>query len=279
MRFPGRRFLVGRGAALLNPPGGIRRYLTARGGPHFLIIGAQRCGTTALFGGLCHHPAVVPPLQKEIHFFDLYRARGLRWYRSFFPQRLPAGAVTGEATPEYLFYPACAREVRRSFPEAKIIVSLRDPVERAFSQYWHHVKKKGERLSFEEALQVEEERLPGELVALGEDSTRYSHILWNYSLLRRGHYAQQLQTWLTYFPKDQIHVVRAEDLWSGSTDAVEGVLAFLGLSTTPPAGAGPTHAFTAGEMKPDVRRRLEEYFAPYNRELERLLGREMGWSS
>ena len=109
--------------------------------PHFLVIGAQRCGTTSLYRTLALHPQVIPPVfEKGIHYFDTADnfARGLTWYRGHFPlswtarRRGGAGYRTGEASPYYMFHPTAIERIARVLPEVRLVVMLRDPVERAF---------------------------------------------------------------------------------------------------------------------------------------------------
>ena len=126
---------------------------SARRLPDFLVIGAQRAGSTSLFAQLCEHPGVAAPSHKEIHYFDLQSFRGLRWYRSHFP---PAGRsrgrITGEASPYYLFHPAVPARVAEALPDVRLVALLRDPVARAYSQYQLSVRDGHETLGFEEAL-------------------------------------------------------------------------------------------------------------------------------
>src|SRR5436189_26280 len=118
--------------------------------PDFLILGAQKAGTTALYAYLRWHPQVTGPSFKEVSFFDRHYARGERWYRAHLPVR--RRAVVGEASPSYLFHPLAPERVARMLPEARLIALLRNPVDRAFSHYQHEVALGREQLSFEDAL-------------------------------------------------------------------------------------------------------------------------------
>lgn len=107
--------------------------------PRFLIIGAQKAGTTSLFDYLSHHPYLVPSRQKEVCFFsndELYQ-KGEAWYHSHFPMpyRVLKGSLAYEATPEYLFYPQCPERIFQYNAGMKLIIILRDPVERAYSAW------------------------------------------------------------------------------------------------------------------------------------------------
>ncbi len=148
--------------------------------PRFLIIGAQRSGTTSRYEYRLVHPRVAPAARKEIHCFDLRFDKGMDWYRAQFPD-CAGGLVTGEASPYYVFHPHVPERVRRHLPDVKLITLLRNPVDRAYSHYQHEVRLEREPLSFEEATEREGERLDGELDRMLEDESYYS--------LRHQHYS------------------------------------------------------------------------------------------
>src|SRR5207248_4207503 len=122
-----------------------------RATPDFLVVGAQRSGTTSLFRYLAAHPAVGAPVRKEIQYFTLHYQRGDGWYRTHFPMT-GRQRVTFEATPYYLFHPAAPQRAASSVPHAKVIVLLRDPVSRTFSHWQHNASRGLEHLGFEAAL-------------------------------------------------------------------------------------------------------------------------------
>jgi len=136
--------------------------------PDFLIIGAQRCGTTSLFNYLSQHPDIYPSFPKEVHYFSNYYKKGTAWYRSHFPltwqkkyRELVQGRkfMTGEATPYYFSHPHAPRRIFNALPKVRLFLLLRNPVDRAFSHYQYEVKMGIESLSFEEAIDKEEDRL------------------------------------------------------------------------------------------------------------------------
>src|SRR5690606_34294189 len=116
--------------------------------PNFLVIGAQRAGTTLLHRILEAHPEVyVPYRRKEVHFFDLYFDRTTQWYENFFPPSEPAAKykAIGEVTPDYMFDQAAPFRIKKILPDCRFIVSLRNPVERAYSAYLYSVRSYNER--------------------------------------------------------------------------------------------------------------------------------------
>src|ERR1700730_9070734 len=151
--------------------------------PDFLIIGTQRGGTTSLFHYLEAHPCVRPAVNKDLHFFDRKYNKGLAWYRGHFPTRVERyyaqkirgrAFLTGEASPSYLFHPHTPGRVAQAVPHVKLIVLLRNPVTRAYSQYHHAVELGHETLSFEDAIRGEEERTSGEQRKMLQDAHYYS---------------------------------------------------------------------------------------------------------
>ncbi len=253
-----------------------------RGLPSVLIIGAQRSGTTSLFNYLALHPRIIPPLGKEIHYFDFHYAQGIRYYRGRFPYsyRLRDGALTLEATPYYLIHPLVPERAARLLPQAKLIAVLRNPIDRAFSHYQHEVRGGREPLSFPEAIDKEPERLAGEEKRLRAEPGYYSWNHHRYSYTRRGLYLEQLRRWLEHFPRSQLLVLQSERLFRDPAATMAGVHAFLGLPE--PRLDRYDDSFQQGNyihaIPTDLRSRLARYFEPHNRELFRWMGEEFEWS-
>src|SRR5947209_2068248 len=152
--------------------------------PDFLIIGTQRGGTTALYHYLKTHPCIAPASISDTRFFERKYSKGLRWYQAHFPalwERVYAQQVqksfllTGEACSSYLFYPHSPRRIAQTLPHIKLIVLLRNPVDRAYSQYYHARELGHETLSFEDALRGEEERTAWEREKILKDEQHESH--------------------------------------------------------------------------------------------------------
>jgi hypothetical protein len=256
--------------------------------PDYLIIGAQRAGTTSLFKYLVQHPAVGRPfLGKGAHFFDTNYSGDLDAYRAYFPTTAykwyvkasrRMDAVTGEGSPYYLAHPHAPYRIAETLPDVKLIALLRDPVERAYSHYHHEVARGFEDLSFDEALEQEPTRLAGEIERMRDDPSYNSFAFQHHSYLSRGRYAEQLEVWYGLFPKEQILVLRSEDLFSDPERIYLDVLRFLGL---PAFSLREYEAFnprTYTGMSPATRKRLVEHFAEPNERLYDLVGADFGWS-
>jgi hypothetical protein len=246
--------------------------------PDFLILGVQKAGTTALYAYLRWHPQVTGPSWKEVSFFDRHYRRGVPWYRGHFPVR-SAGRVVGEASPGYLFHPLAPERVKATVPGAKLIVLLRDPVDRALSHYHHEVALGREPLSFEDALDAEEERTRGEEERLVEQPNYFSQAWWDYTYAARGRYAEQLERWLAVFPAEQLLVLASEELAREPARLYAEVLAFLGAPPHDLDAYPRVYEQQYAEMRPETRLRLAERFAQPNRRLYELLGRDFGWTS
>jgi hypothetical protein len=243
--------------------------------PDFLIIGGQRCGTTSLYNYLVEHPGVAPAFMKEVHFFDNRFHKGPNWYRAHFPLR--ESQVTGEATPYYLFHPQAPARAFATVPGARLIVLLRNPIERAFSQYHHQVRMGLETLSFEEAIEREKEGLAAEQNRLEADREYRSALHQTYSYLARGIYVDQLRAWQRFYDRGQMLVLKSEDFYGDPPAALAQVAAFLGL---PACSSGSYPRYNRGdyaELSAPLRQRLGEYFAPHNRRLYEFLGTDLGW--
>lgn len=263
--------------------------------PDFIVIGAQRGGTTSLYNYLIKFPQVAWSYKKEVHYFDTHYTEGLGWYRAHFPTRTWIGInklfgrklVVGEATPYYMFHPLAAKRIAELLPNAKLIAVLRNPIDRAYSQYQQCAQAGRENLSFEDALDGEEERLKNDLGKLlaGE----YDHIPGAYkdhpykiySYQARGRYAEQLERWYQHYPRENILILKAEEMYANPREVMERVSRFLGISTKPAAKMKypKHHAGSYSTMKPETRQKLARYFQPHNKKLYALLGEDYNWEA
>ncbi len=255
--------------------------------PDFLIVGAQRSGTTSLFRNLAAHPAVVPPLfQKGIHFFDVHYGRGLRWYRGHFPVRSLAPRrvarkgvrpMTGEASPYYVFHPLAPGRIARDLPGVKLIVLLRDPVERAFSAHRQETARGFETEPFERALELEPSRLAGEVEKILADPAYVSFSHQHHAYLARGQYAEQLTLLFELFGRERVLVVESADFFERPRLVWESVLAFLELPLSHRDSFRRHNAGPSARLPERLRARLEDYFAPHDERLAALLGEVPTW--
>jgi hypothetical protein len=252
--------------------------------PDFLIIGALKAGTTSLYQYLHQHPHVNPAFKKEIKFYNCLYHRGYFWYRSFFPLRFKMQSnetrfITGEASPNYLFHPKAPQRVAERLPDVKLIVLLRNPIDRAYSHYQMNVRSGWEELTFEEAIEKEPQRLAGEMERILADDRYPLETYRRYSYISKGHYAEHLQRWLEYFPRQNLLVVRSEELFTAPDSVYQSTLAYLGL----PAWSGAHFKVYSGAesyqaMCEETRQSLMAYYQPHNKNLYDLLGQDIEWN-
>lgn len=203
--------------------------------PNFMIVGAQRAGTTSLYKYLAEHPDVGRVrLGKGVHYFDTNFGKSMSWYRSHFPfdaAKIPFKSRpthVGEGAPYYLFHPECATRIDEALPGVRVIAILRDPIERAHSQWVHETARGFETLEFQAALEAEDERLAGEALKLGErDAVSFSH--QHHSYVARGQYAPQVQRLWDVFGQDRVLVMSANQLFVEPATAYARTLDFLSL--------------------------------------------------
>lgn len=180
--------------------------------PTFIIAGAQKAGTTALRIYLSQHDEVFMA-DKEIHFFDRDEnfSKGLEWYESFFDHD-DSERVVGEKTPDYMYDERVAERIYEFLPDVKLIFVLRNPIDRAYSHYWHNVRRGVERNSFHDAVKKE---------IAGVTDTSY---------LDRGKYVIQLRKFAKFFSKSDMLFLRTEDLKSNTVESLKMVLEFLNVN-------------------------------------------------
>lgn len=260
--------------------------------PDFLILGAKKAGTTSLLNWLMAHPHVLPMFPrwqtaKSPHYFDINYWRGSHWYRSHFPHAVSRAAhqrrtgvrpMSGEASPYYLFHPAAPARIAATIPDVKLVVTLREPVARAYSNYWDRVATGFEdAATFEDAIEAEQSRLAGCDDRQLEDPYAYFPHHDHHSYLARGLYAVQLRRYWDVLPRANMLVLTADRLAADPCAGFERVQDFLGLprASVPLAVVNERRGYPP--MSPTTRTLLAEYYRPHNRELYALLGEDLGW--
>ncbi len=246
--------------------------------PDFLIIGAQKCGTSSLLYYLSQHPQIAVPDKKEIHFFDKNYQMGTDWYENQFSRKSEAAKITGEATPYYLFHPHVPQRVALHYPEIKIIVLLRNPVDRAYSHFWMIKNRGQENLStFEAAIEAEAERIEPELAKMLTNPKYRSMAHQHYSYLSRGKYFEQLQNWFPYFPIFNFCFIKTENLKAKPMLELERLHSFLGIRFIAPDDLSFQRTGEYPPMSTETRRMLNNYFYPHNEKLKTILADEFTW--
>lgn len=251
--------------------------------PDFIVIGVVKGGTTSLLRYLDHHPLIVASIKKESHFFDEHFDKGLLWYKRLFPLHPwlnQSHILTGEASPAYFCQSSLApARVQQVVPQVKLILLLRNPVERAYSHYCHRYRRQAEtETNFAKLALEEKSRLVEKLAgwSLQTDSLSHRPQLGCYHLAS-GLYVIHLQNWLNYFSPKQLLVLKSEDLFERPNQTVNQVSQFLGLPDAPNLDFPIYNSGNYEDLDKDLRQELCQFFEPYNHQLYQLLGTDFGW--
>jgi hypothetical protein len=270
--------------------------------PDFLILGAQKAGTSALGFFLNQHPRIKCARRKEVGFFsrDKFYELGPDWYARQFPRRVRPGILLFEATPEYLYYPFAAERIFQFNPRIKLIVLLRNPVERAFSA-WNmfrqfHSDPPVKEATIKDYIEDANPAIKRPLLELlgrpqfprFQDSVQAEIEAWRAgraeplepSFVRRGLYAQQLERFYGLFPRENILVLESAELKTDPRTCLNRVLRFVGAPEGGWAGMDLREQHVrqhASEMEDRTRTLLGEFFAPHNARLYSVVGHEFDW--
>jgi hypothetical protein len=226
--------------------------------PTFIIAGAMRSGTTSLNAYLREHPEVAVSTPKEVHFFDQNFDKGLDWYGEHFSHVAGERAI-GEATPDYVYHPEAMGRIAATLPEVRILITLRNPIDRAYSHYWHNRSRDVEQLSFADAIAAEPERIAGD----PETRRRFSYV-------DRGRYTEQIERLFAHIAPDRVQVATFDDLNQHPSDIFAKTCGFLGIDAafTPPNLGEPVNAYAAFRSP-----KIRELSKPLPRRLRNLIGR------
>lgn len=238
--------------------------------PEFCIAGAQKSGTSTLYVCLCSHDDVHAPVSpdtgdyiKEVNFFGNNWDKGLDWYRAHFKKE---GGVYLDSTPNYLCDIRAHQRMKDVIPDAKLIISLRDPVARAYSQFNHYSQCIEDSKNWD-FLRPGESFMDNILAELQEPRRSW------YGMLSRGYYVEQLTHLFQFFPRDQVHVVIMERWIQNPDECLSGILDFLELPQQElKKKAAHMRTYTVDPLTGETEDLLRSVFAPYNERLFELLG-------
>ncbi len=255
--------------------------------PGFLIVGAQRCGTTSMYRTLSQHPAILKAvLHKGVHYFDTGYDHDLAWYQGHFPllawaalaRRATGEApLTFESSPYYMFHPLAAQRISRDLPGVRLLVLTRDPVERAYSAHAHELARGFETEPFERALELEDQRLAGQAEKIVSQPGYQSHSHQHHGYRVRGHYADQLERLAEVFGRDRVHVVDSGMFFTDPERVYDSVLEFLGLRHHGYPVFERHNARPRAPMPETLRATLSDHFLPYDERLAQWLGQPPSW--
>jgi len=247
--------------------------------PNFIIIGTVRSGSTSLYYNLCEHPSIIPAAYDEIGFFDSNFHLGLNWYRSMFPtekemkriKEKTKFAITGEDTPFYFWKKETVDRITKAIPNSKLIVIFRNPVDRAYSNYYLGIRAGTEKSTFEEAIDEEISFIKNHSFRECVDRKR--------SYLSKGFYGKQFEIWEKKFNEKKLHVISTEDMKKQPQETMSKVFKFLEISEYNIKNPQKQKSVIYEKMNEDTRKRLLEFYEPHNEELFNKINQRFDWSS
>jgi len=251
--------------------------------PDFLVIGAKRCGTTSLFYHLPEHPCISKSPHDNMGFFNDNFHLGVNWYKSFFPTIFTRNKIKSEfgnflafdVTTTYMEEESTANNVYQTKPNMKIIVILRNPVDRAYSQYHLSLREKEEKRSFEDVIEENMNRLDKESHKRHEIKPKFLEEKNNY--LKKSLYAQQLRHWLKIFPRENILIIPTEEFESNQQAIYNKIFRFLDISQFEIKNTEKMEKGNYPQMKSETRSLLLDYFRSHNNELFKLIDKKFDW--
>jgi len=257
--------------------------------PDFLIIGVPRAGTTSLYNYLTEHPSIYPALWKEINYYSELYDNGITWYKAHFASNQfktyiekikKKKFLTGEATPNYFYHPLAPKRIHKIIPKVKLIVLLRNPVDRSHSHYWQSIRKHRESLSFKEAIHKQLELPQVYKESIDADTNMKTYFNPGNLYIAGGLYLDYIKNYLKIFPKKQFLILRSEDLYDNAQNVLNTVTDFLDVERSSLKKA-IKYNFHADQAKMDetTRKKLLEFFKPHNEKLYKYMNVNFGWDT
>ena len=251
--------------------------------PECFVIGVVRSGTTSLYHYLGQHPCIGPSAYDEIGYFDENYHLGINWYKSLFPTKFTRDKIikkhgkflTYDVTPFYIYNPLVTRRIFESFPQAKIISNLRNPIDRAYSNYIIMLQDGDTTKTFEEIVKMEMDEIDKSKSKLNDES--YIVDTFYENLLARGFYANQLEVWFEKFQKNQLLMISTEDLAQKTDQVLTKVFEFLDLPYFKIRDFTKQNKREYPPMKDETRKLLIEFYKPHNEKLYSLINQHFDW--
>jgi len=256
--------------------------------PDVMIVGFHKTATTSLHNYLIQHPNIIKPLRKEIGYFSVFFWRGEMWYRSHFPtkfmkyikSRKNENFLVLDSDPICSYHPYSPQRIHDNLPKTKLIFILRNPIDRAWSDYNQDLNRGWiPKISFEEKMK--------------EDDTNFINMINSYKsekllgddlydlprpYLSIGKYVVHIKKWLDYFPNEQILFLTTDEIKSDLNTSLKKIFKFLDIPEKNISNTKKHNVRKYPKMNSDTRVKLIEYYKPYNSELEKLLNTNFDWN-
>jgi len=266
--------------------------------PDFIVIGFWKCGTTSFYSYLSQNPKILPALTKELRYFSRFSTQqGYGTpadYFAYFPPINDSNYLTGESTQGYVIQPGLARHLQDWFPKLKIFILLRNPIDRAISNFYMVYSRIHPMYQsiLSNIRQLDLDRID-QIIELNQQDRKcyagfaeYQKEMWKRSteptaLLARNlgtsQYMRHLPQWFEHFPREQIQIIRSEDLFQNTAATMQKAYNFLEIENHLMPVYKNVNSRRYDPIHPDLRQQLSEYFRPWNQQLEDFLGRSMRW--
>lgn len=263
--------------------------------PSFMILGAQKAGTTSLHDYLAQHDSILSPIEKELHFFDSCKKEKIVHYHQRFPRGILTRKITFESTPRYLYYPETPKRLFEYNPNLKFIVLLREPVSRAFSA-WNMYRQMAEKPKMKELFLRHEKICPKEKtfsyfiekpfpsffewIKKEVESIKDGAEFIEPSIVRRGYYKEQILTYFEFFKQEQFLFVDSKKLLLDTSVVLQEIFSFLELDFVSTANMDLSkrhqreYEFTMNE---EAKEFLKNHYKKKNKGLEELIGINLSW--
>jgi hypothetical protein len=262
--------MIGYHRYILNP---FRKY------PDFIIIGSQKAASTFLHHYLSLNTNIKPPPIKETQFFNMNYDRGLSYYKSIFPI-YKKGKMTFESTPDYLSHPLAPELCYKLLPNIKIIVTLRNPVERAFSHF-NFVKSYGgepKDMTFEKALSLETDRINDQLNLMESNRYNSAAIISRYGYKRNGEYSIHIKKWLEYYPIESFKFIDFDNIKKNKEEVLIDLCQFIEIPFEKVMSSSiKNKSIYNTKISEKTIKELSEYYNSHNTELYNIIGKKLNW--
>ena len=247
-----------------------------RKSPDFILIGAHKAGSSALYRHLYAHPDLVRAFRKEPDYFSIKYNNSQNWYKAHFPLS-SSKSICGDGSPSYFSHPLTASRVKKDLGDIKLILIVRNPVQRAISHYFHSVRYgwQNEEISIEKL--AASDQLIADWDRMKTEEGFLSKSYFRLAYLHRGDYAVHLTSWLEHYDLSQILILRNEDLSENPEALYNQAIKFLNLKEWSPESFGRFNVGIPKKYDDSIVNWLKEYYAPKIQEFEEICGRSFHW--
>ena len=245
--------------------------------PNFIVIGVKRCGTTTLYEQLSEHPCIEKSSHDNLGFFNNNFELGINWYKSHFVTNLRKREIerkygqfaTYDVTSSYIQKKKTAENIFKTLPNVKLIIILRNPTDRAYSEYNQNIIDENESREFIDLIKQEIKEIQNmENIEFSSDKI---------NLVKKGMYEKQISPWLEIFDRKQILIITTEEFGEKTTETYDKIFRFLELPEYKIKNKERHRKGAYKEMNVKTRKILDDFYEPYNKELFQKIEETFQW--